>query len=268
MLPVLFKIGPLTVHTYGVAVALAFLAGIAIVRYQAKARNLNPDLAYDIVLAAMVGGIVGARILYVIKNWSEFASNPVSMFATWQGGLIFYGGLIGGTLLVLALVKMRHLSVAKVADIVAPALALGSAIGRIGCFANGCCYGKETHVPWAVTFTDNLSVASPLGVPLHPTQLYEFTYNMISLVIILWVGKRVKKEGILFWLYVMLYGMFRFIVEFFRADPVAFAGMSASQIFSIVLFVVGIAMVAYINSGRKKGSEPGTNHVAVEHADS
>jgi phosphatidylglycerol:prolipoprotein diacylglycerol transferase len=268
MLPVLFKLGPFTVHSYGVAVALSFLLGIAIVRHQTKARNLNPDLAYDIVLAAMIGGIVGARILYVIKNWSEFIVSPMSIFATWQGGLIFYGGLIGGALAVLAVVKMRRLPVAKVADIVAPALALGSAIGRLGCFANGCCYGKETHVPWAVTFTDNLSAASPLGIPLHPTQIYEFTYNLISLAVLLWVGKRVKKDGVLFWLYVTLYGMFRFIVEFFRADPVAFAGMSASQIFSIVLFVVGVAMVAYINSDRKKGSEPGSNHAAVEQANS
>jgi phosphatidylglycerol:prolipoprotein diacylglycerol transferase len=261
MLPVLFRLGPLTIRTYGVAVALAFLFGILLVRRGAKQRGINPDSAYDIVLAAMLGGIIGARIVYVMKNWSEFAQNPLEIFATWQGGLVFYGGLIGGTLAVLlAIVRIRRLPMGKVADIVAPALALGSAIGRLGCFCNGCCYGKQTGVPWAITFTDSASAASPLGTPLHPTQLYEFSYNILILAVLLWAEKRFKSDGLLFWLFITLYGLFRFIVEFFRTNPVAFAGMSASQIFSALMFVVGISVIVFRYSGRKQ--------MVVERADS
>jgi phosphatidylglycerol---prolipoprotein diacylglyceryl transferase len=251
MLPDLFKIGSLTVHSYGLAIAVAFLFGIILVRRGAKKRGLNPDLAYDIVLAAMIGGVVGARIVYVINNWREFSSNPLAIFATWQGGLVFYGGLIGGTLAVFAVIKMRKLPVGMVADMTAPALALGSAVGRLGCFANGCCYGEVTSVPWAVVFTNHNSAARPLGMPLHPTQLYEFSYNLLILALLLFAEKKVKSDGVLFWMYVSLYGLFRFIVEFFRADPVAFAGMSASQIFSVVLLILGasVILLRYRNKG-------------------
>lgn len=253
MFPVLFKLGPLTVHTYGVAIALAFLLGILLVRRGAKQKDINPEFAYDIVLAAMLGGLIGARTIYVIKNWSEFAQNPLTVLATWQGGLVFYGGLVGGAIAVLLVtVRVRRLPAGKVADIVAPALALGSAIGRLGCFANGCCYGQETHVPWAVTFSDGASAASPLGTPLHPTQLYEFSYNILIFAVLLWAEKRFKSDGLLFWLFVTLYGLFRFIVEFFRANPIAFAGMSASQIFSILMFITGLTVIVFHYSAQKR----------------
>lgn len=246
MFPVLFKIGAITIHTYGVAMALAFLASIFLIRHEAKRKKLNPDIAYDIVLFAMIGGIIGARLVYVIDHWHDFAANPVKVFEVWQGGLIFYGGLIGGALAVLALIKFKKMPIGKIADIVAPSLAVGSAIGRLGCFSNGCCYGKETSLPWGVTFNSELSSARPLNVPLHPTQVYEFTYNLVILGVLWWARPRLKSDGLLFWLYITLYGLFRFIVEFFRANPDAYLGMSASQIFSLVMLLAGItAMFVY-----------------------
>ena len=242
LLPLLFKLGPISVHTYGVAMALAFLISIFIIRHEAKRKGFNPDFAYDIVLFAMVGGIIGARFFYVVDHWHDFIGNPIQMFAIWQGGLVFYGGLIGGALAVLGLTRMRKLQIGKVADIVAPSLAIGSAVGRLGCFSNGCCYGKETALPWGVTFTNRLSSAQPLGVPLHPTQLYEFAYNIAILGILWWARSRVKSDGFLFWMYITLYGLFRFIVEFFRTNPVFYLGMSASQIFSALLFIAGLTV--------------------------
>ncbi|MHB8840162.1 MAG: prolipoprotein diacylglyceryl transferase, partial [Candidatus Aquicultor sp.] len=157
MLPILFKIGPLTVHTYGVAMAAAFLVGLLLIHHEAKRKGFNPEISFDIVLFAMIGGIIGARLVYVIDYWRDFVGNPAQVFAIWTGGLIFYGGLIGGTLAVLAVIKLRKLSVGKVADMVAPAMAVGSAIGRLGCYANGCCYGKETSSFLGVTFTDEIA---------------------------------------------------------------------------------------------------------------
>lgn len=243
LLPVLFKIGSVTVTTYGVAMSLAFLVGFFLIHHEAKRKGLYPDIAYDIIITAMVGGIVGARAVYVLGRWNEFAADPLQIFSIWQGGLVFYGGLIGGSLAVLGLARLRKVSIGKVADVATPALALGSAIGRLGCFSSGCCYGEETTVPWAVTFTDNLSLARPLGVPLHPTQLYEFTYNMVALGILWWARPRIKSDGLLFWIYVSLYGFFRFIVEFFRANPNFYLGMSASQTFSMVLLATGLVVI-------------------------
>jgi len=243
LLPVLFKIGNFTVHSYGVAVALAFLLAIILIRHEVKRKGFNADIAYDIVLFAMLGGIAGARLIYVVDHWHDFTQNFVQVFAIWQGGLVFYGGLIGGILAVLGYVKAKKLPVGKIADTTAPALAVGSAIGRLGCFANGCCHGEETTLPWGVTYTDSLSSASPLGVPLHPTQLYEFAYNVVILGVLWWARPKIKSDGLLFWMYVTLYGFFRFLVEFLRVNPAFFLGMSASQTFSLVLLATGLTVI-------------------------
>lgn len=259
MLPIIAKFGSITIYTYGVAMALAFLLSIFIIRHESKRKGFSPDFAYDMVLFAMIGGIAGARAVYVIDHWSDFSGNIAQVFAIWQGGLVFYGGLIGGTLAVLGLVKMRKVSAGKVADIAAPCLAIGSAVGRLGCFSNGCCYGKETALPWGVSFTNSLSSASPLGVPLHPTQLYEFTYNILILGVLWWLRPKVKSDGFLFWLYVTLYGLFRFIVEFFRANPARYFGMSASQTFSLILFATGMTVILgyYLRSSRLVAKQAG-----------
>ncbi|MDP2211994.1 MAG: prolipoprotein diacylglyceryl transferase [Candidatus Aquicultor sp.] len=243
LLPVLFQVGPITVYSYGVAIALAFLISLFIIMHESKRKGFNPDFAYDLVLFAMVGGIAGARLVYVIDHWHDFAASPTQIFAIWQGGLVFYGGLIGGALAVLGLVKMKKMSIGKVADIVAPCLAIGSAVGRLGCFSNGCCYGQATNVPWAITFNNPLSAAQPLGVPLHPTQLYEAGYNILILGVLWFSRKKVKSDGLLFWLYIALYGLFRFIVEFFRANPDVIFGLSASQLFSVFMLVAGLTVI-------------------------
>ncbi|MBE0448342.1 MAG: prolipoprotein diacylglyceryl transferase [Actinobacteria bacterium] len=259
MLPVLFKLGPITVYTYGLAMALAFLISVFIIRHEAKRKGFSPDFPYDLVISAMIGGIVGARLAYIAGHWQDFAGNPAQILAIKQGGLIFYGGLIGGALAVLGLTRMRKLQISKVADIVAPCLAIGSAIGRLGCFSNGCCYGKETTLPWGVSFTNEFSSARPLGVPLHPTQLYEFAYNIVILGILWWARPRVKSDGFLFWMYITLYGLFRFIVEFFRTNPVFYLGMSASQIFSIFMLATGLTVIFgyYLKPSRLEAGRAG-----------
>ncbi|MEW5705910.1 MAG: prolipoprotein diacylglyceryl transferase [Actinomycetota bacterium] len=243
MFPILFKIGSFSIHTYGVAIAVAFLAGILLIRREAKRKEMNPDMAYDIVLFALIGGIIGARVAYVLDNWNVFAANPAQIFAVWQGGLVFYGGFIGGALAIISLLKIKKLPIGKVADIVAPSVALGSAIGRLGCFSNGCCYGKETSLPWGVTFTNPLSSARPLGVPLHPTQLYDFAYNLLIFGTLWGLRSRIKSDGLLFWIYITMYGFFRFMIEFLRTNPEFYLGMSGSQVFSAVMFVAGLAVI-------------------------
>lgn len=238
MYPVLFQIGPLTVYSYGVMIAAAFFVGFVIARLEAKRKGFHPDLAYDLVLAGAIAGLIGARVVFVLGHWrTDFGLNPVSVFYVWQGGLVWYGGFIGGGLGILALVLRRKLPVAKVADLAAPAVALGSAVGRIGCLLNGCCYGVVSRVPWALTFVGQT-------LPRHPTQIYDGLYNLAIFGVLWSIRKRVKADGMLFWLYVTMYGVGRFTVEIFRENTFFIGPFSVSQFLSLVLFLVGASVLA------------------------
>jgi phosphatidylglycerol:prolipoprotein diacylglycerol transferase len=241
--PVLFKIGPLTFYTYGFMMAIAFIVATFIVRHEAIRRGFRPEIVYDLAIVALIGGLAGARIFYVLGHWSEFVTTPLSVLAIWQGGFVWYGGLIGGAALVLIWLRRKGLRTLLVADMLAPGLAIGTAIGRLGCFANGCCYGIRTTLPWGIVYTNPLAVARPLGEPLHPTQLYEFAYNLVIFSMIWTVRKRVKQEGFIFWLYLSSYGFFRFLVEFVRVNPKIALGMSASQLFSLLLLILAVTML-------------------------
>jgi phosphatidylglycerol:prolipoprotein diacylglycerol transferase len=235
--PVLFKIGSLTFYTYGLMVAIAFIVATFIVRHQAIRKSFKSEIAYDLAILALLGGLLGARIFYVLGRWSEFATNPLSILAIWQGGFVWYGGLIGGATAILLWLRRKKYKALVIADMIAPGLAIGVAIGRLGCLANGCCYGVKTSLPWGIVYTNPLAVARPLGEPLHPTQLYEFAYNLVIFSVIWVMGKRVKQEGFIFGLYLGMYGFFRFLVEFVRVNPKIVLGMSASQLFSLLLFL-------------------------------
>lgn len=237
MYPILFRLGSVTIYSYGFMLALAFIAGTVLAYFEAKRRGLNPDITYDIALLALVGGIVGARLFYVLAHWKDFAAKPLTVITLWQGGLVFYGGLLGGIAAVLIYVWLKKLNPWTVADMAAPSLALGSAIGRIGCFLNGCCFGKPTRLFLGIVFPnlDNL--------PRHPTQLYDAFYNLVIFGVLWAFRKKIKRQGTVFWFYLMLYGLFRFVVEFFRTSARPFLGMTLSQTASIGLFLLGLAVI-------------------------
>ncbi len=216
---VLFQIGPVTIYSYGVFLALAFVTGTFLARYRYSEKYKNPDIILDFVLAALIGGIIGARLFYVVGHWKDFASNPGSIFSLNMEGLVFYGGLIFGlgfALIVGALRKQRFWDVMDLAGLcIAPALA----IGRIGCLLNGCCYGKPSTLPWSITFP----VSTGIVGSRHPTQLYELILNLI-LFAILWKKRdSFLRKGTTFFLFLMGYSAIRFFVEFFRehANPKA-----------------------------------------------
>ncbi len=229
--------------------ALAFIAAIFVVRNELARKGMDGDIAFDLAIYSLVGGLVGARFAYVAGHFEEYVKFPLRMLALWQGGLVFYGGLVGGAAAILLVARRKKLNLAKTADAMAPALALGSAIGRLGCFARGCCYGIPTSLPWGVTFTD-LHAAAPLGIAIHPTQLYEFGYNVVIFGILWASRKKVKDDGMAFWLFLGLYGVFRFLVEFLRAKPVVAFGMGGSQLFSLAIVGVSAAVI-WLNYARK-----------------
>lgn len=254
MHPILFKIGPLTIHTYGVLVAAGFLLGLGLAVRQARKEGIPADKIVDLGFYVLLSALIGSRLFYILINASHYMKNPLEIFKIWEGGLVFYGGLLLAVPPVLWYVKKNALGLWGTADLFAPSIAIGHAIGRLGCFAAGCCYGKPAEgIPWAVTFTDPQSLAT-IGVPLHPTQLYESLGEFINFLILITLRRYKSFNGQLFFTYILLYSVLRFIVEFFRGDVergFIVSQLSFSQGISILMFVV--AVVGLVILRQRKG---------------
>lgn len=245
MHPVLFQLGPITIYTYGLFVATGLLLGITLALRQARREGLNSQLLLDMFFYIILAAIIGARILYVIQNVSSYRGNPLAVFKLWEGGLVFHGGLLGAIPVAWFFIKRYDLSFWSVFDVVAPSLAIGQALGRIGCFFAGCCYGIPTDVPWAVTFTHPRSLA-PLGIALHPTQLYSSLGCFIIFFVLVGLRKHRSFSGQLACLYLLFHSVFRFSVEFLRGDPKFWFWnhtLSHPQVISVGIF--GSALVCY-----------------------
>jgi len=236
--PVLFSILGLDIRYYGLFYVIGFIIVYFFMKYLAKERKLglSKDEILDFLFYILIGGLIGARIGYVISHFSNYSGNLVSAFYIWQGGLAFYGGLIGALLVALFFCKKKNINFYKIADIVVIPLALAMALVRIANFINGELYGRITDVWWAVKFK---------GVEgfRHPYQIYASIKNLfIFFVLFLMKGKK-HKDGFLFWLFVTLYGGLRFLVEFYREFSYYFFGLSFTQILSIIIFLIGLYFV-------------------------
>lgn len=260
MFPRLFHIGNFNLPTYGLLVSLGVLVGLWIsVRNSAK-QGIDPENAWNFGILVVLSGIVGAKILYIINDWSTYVAHPREIFSlsTLQAGGVFSGGLIGALIAAVWFIRKHHMPALATCDGFAPGLALGHAIGRIGCFAAGCCYGKPTTHFWGVTFTNPLAsalVGTPLGVPLEPTQLFESAVELANFFILMWMLKRKKFDGQIFAAYVILYGVARYFLEFIRDDPgrgSVFGGiMTGTQLISICLVILG-GFIWWLRSGVPK----------------
>lgn len=249
MYPVLFRIGPFAVHTYGVLVATAFLSAIALALRYARKEGEDANKILDLCFYALVAAIVGSRLLYVLVNWSIFRHDPFEILRIWHGGLVFYGGFIGAVITALWYIRRNGLPLLITLDILAAPIAFGQFMGRIGCFFAGCCYGKTCDLPWAVTFTHPESLA-PKGVPLHPTQLYSSLNSLLIFFVLLGLRRIKRFDGQIFWSYVLLYGATRFILEHFRGDERGmFVGgmLSTAQLIGLALAVIAIAMMIILS---------------------
>jgi phosphatidylglycerol:prolipoprotein diacylglycerol transferase len=218
MFPRLFRIGNFSLPTYGLLVALAFLSALWLASRFAKQRGLNSEKIVNLGVYCALTGMLGAKILMIALD-PEYRAHPSEIFsmATLQSAGIFFGGFILALIFAYFYMRAQGLPVLSTSDIFAPGVALGHGIGRLGCFAAGCCWGKPTHLPWAVTFTSSETTTGvPLGVPLHPTQLYEAFAEGIICLLLLAAMKRAHKDGAIIGLYLVLYGIVRFGVEFLR----------------------------------------------------
>ena len=217
MYPILFHIGNLNFHTFGLFVALGFMVMMFVSRKYVELVGISPEILNEIFFIILVSALIGARLMYVIINFEAYRGNLLDIFKVWNGGLVFFGGFFSAIPTVAVYLKFKGFNIWKTADILSPGMALGHAVGRLGCFFAGCCHGKVCDLPIAVRFTNPSSLA-PLNVNLHPTQIYEVFSNFVLFIILILLLNRKKIDGTVFLTYIMLYSLFRFVIEFFRGD--------------------------------------------------
>jgi phosphatidylglycerol:prolipoprotein diacylglycerol transferase len=271
--PELLRLGPVTITTYGLMLALAFVAAGLYLRWALKRQAIDPNAVYNILFAAIVGGVIGARLFYVVANWGEFATQPMMVFFLPAGGLVFQGGAVGGALAVWAVVIYERLPRPAVMDAAAPALSIGAAVGRVGCFCNGCCAGQPSTAWYALPFFG-------YAEPRVPIQIADMGYNLAIAGALAWLfvrgmggGKAADsagrarpplRKGSLFWLWFVLYGVCRFVIEFWRAappgpvgtiplglNPRVFLGLTSPQLIAAGMVVFGVATLAWWRSRRE-----------------
>jgi phosphatidylglycerol:prolipoprotein diacylglycerol transferase len=256
MHPIAFQFGSLTIHWYGVMIALAFLAGLWTATRRARHENMSSERIADIVIWIMVGAILGARIVYVATYWKdEFAGQPLSeIFMIQHGGLVYYGGLIGATIAGVIYIRWKKLPLWKTADVLAPSIALGNVFGRIGCLLNGCCYGRACSLSWAIQFPADNPLHPPT-TPVHPTEIYDALDNFILYLLLAWLFRRKKFDGQIFATYLIGYAIIRTIMEYFRGDyppDQIHYGLTPGELISIPIFIAGLVLGIVLSTRARK----------------
>jgi phosphatidylglycerol---prolipoprotein diacylglyceryl transferase len=251
MYPILFEIRGFPVYTYGVLLAAAYLLGLQFALVRARTRGLDPNRIMDLGIWIIISALAGAKLLLLVVDFDTFGRSPADWLKLMRSAGVFYGGLIAAIVVALWYLRRHRLPMWTVTDVFAPGIALGHVVGRLGCLFAGCCFGRPTTVPWAITFHSayaGQNVGTPLNVPLHPTQLYEAGAELLILGFLLLSERRGRPfPGRTFWSYMLLYGISRFIIEFYRGDNRGTFGMfSTSQVVSLVIVPLAIAMLLFL----------------------
>ncbi|MDH6064959.1 prolipoprotein diacylglyceryl transferase [Umezakia ovalisporum] len=251
--PVIVDIGPISLRWYGLLIATAVLIGVTLSQYLAKCRCVNPELISDLSIWLVIGAIPTARLYYVLFQWSEYSQHPERIIAIWQGGIAIHGAIIGGILAALIFAKVKQISFWQLADLVAPALILGQAIGRWGNFFNSEAFGRPTNLPWRLYIPpENRPPALANFEYFHPTFLYESVWNLLVftlLMILFWrdlSGKPRLPLGTIFLVYLVAYSLGRLQIESFRIDSLMLGPLRAAQVVSLISIFVGLALLTWL----------------------
>ncbi len=235
----LFSIGPVTVHGYGLMIAIGIIVSVVMATHRAKKKSMSDDVVMNIAIIGVAAGFVGAKLLYVIVEFNNFLKNPLAVLGS--EGFVVYGGIIAGVTAVIVYCKIKKIIFLEYFDLTAPSIAIAQGFGRIGCFLAGCCYGKQTESFIGVVFPEGSF--APAGVKLYPTQLISSAGDFLITIILLLYTKKAKHTGNVGAMYLMLYGVGRFLVEFLRSDERGAVGyLSTSQFISIGIMIVAIFM--------------------------
>ncbi len=257
MYPVLFRLGKLEIHSYGLMLAISFLIGIYWSMNRAKKRGIDRNAVMDLSLIIVFCAIVGSRLLYVITHLDEFRGHWTDTFSPFQSsgeiglmGLTMLGGVVLALLAILIFCHVKKIPILKLCDVLVPAFGLGIFLTRIGCFLHGCCFGQPCELPWGVNFPLISPAGSILqGQQLHPTQLYSSLYGLIILIVLLLLDKKPRSDGFLLSVFFMLYGVFRFSVDYLRyyessvKISVIDASFTINQVISMIMFAFGFILL-------------------------
>jgi phosphatidylglycerol---prolipoprotein diacylglyceryl transferase len=257
MYPKILDLGPITIHTYGLLLAAAFICGIWISSRIAAKNGVEPDSVWNMGLIIIFSALVGAKIILFFSDIRYYSDNPREIFSlsTLRASEVYYGGLFLALLSAVWFLRKKKLPFWTMADIAVPGIALGQIIARLGCLSAGCCYGKPTHLPWGVTFTSQYAyenVGVPLGISLHPTQVYEAIGTFLLFLFLLWSHSQKPPKGQIFLQYIIGFAFIRFLVEFFRGDErayVLYGFLSTSQL--IAIFAILGSVAAYFLLARR-----------------
>jgi phosphatidylglycerol---prolipoprotein diacylglyceryl transferase len=228
MHPVLFEFGQFTLYWYGVLLAAAYLLGLQFALWRARRRGLDPQRVMDLGILVIVTALIGAKLLLLVVDFRQFTASPSAMFGLLRSGGVFYGGLIAAVPASLLYLRWKRMPLWTTTDVFAPGITLGHVVGRLGCLMAGCCFGRQT------------------SVPLHPTQLYDAGAELLILaVLLLWERRSTGFPGRTFWSYMLLYGVTRFIIEFYRGDSrgMVFDALSTSQFVAVLLVPLSVLML-------------------------
>ncbi len=254
MHPVLFEIpilGGIKVHSYGLMMALGFLASLAWIRFQAPRVQLPAKKMMDFAFLMIISAIVGSRLVFIFVEWRYYAKHPLDIFKVWEGGLVFFGGLVACMIVAWHYLKKHRFSFWPVSDLFMPAVALGHAVGRLGCFAAGCCHGRQCdpRAWYAVVFPNKVGTLAPPGVPLYPTQLMEAGAEFLMFAYLAWKSQKKAFDGQIFLLYLIIYSVIRISIELFRGDLergfVIPGIISTSQFIGLVLIIFAIIVLIF-----------------------
>ncbi len=254
MHPQLLSIGPLTLHTYGLFVAVGFLLGLLVAVKLGRQHGIRSEQVLDMGFIILFSAVLGSRLFYVMMNLSHYSKRPWGILEIWNGGLVFSGGVVCALAAIAWYAKRHHLALLTLGDLWAPAAAVGQGFGRVGCFMAGCCYGKAGSVPWTVTFTDSRALA-PLNQPLHPTQIYHAVSGFAIFGILLFLNRKKTYTGRVFVWYLLLHSFSRLLVERFRGDDRGLflqTGMTLTQFVSTLVLAGAFIALMVLKSRLKK----------------
>lgn len=261
MFPVLFHVGSFAVPTYGITIAIAYLVAAWYLRRRALAEGLPEQKIFDLSIAILASAILGAKVLLVITDWKVYWHEPKELVNVLRSAGVFYGGLIAASVVGIWYLRKHRLPAWKVADLGAPAIALGESIGRWGCFAAGCCYGRDTHGPFGIVFTNPVAhdqTGVPLGISIEPTQIYSSVNAFAIFLFLHWLSKRKSFDGEIFFSYLLLYSITRGIIEIWRGDSVrgfVIQGvLSTSQFIGILVAMASIAGLVMLSRRQRSQS--------------
>ena len=242
--PDIATIGSLTIGWHGILMFIGIVVGVLLTLYLARRAGFTDDIIYTASIWAVVFGLIGARISHILDHLSDYRGNPGEIIAVWNGGLGWYGALIGGILAVVVYSRIRKFSLARFADAAAPGIILGLAIGRIGCTINGDAAGTPTSLPWGFVYTNPNSFA-PLGIATHPYPVYEIIWDLMVFGLLWRLKDRIKPDGSLFLVMIATYSFGRFFLSFLKDEVPVLGPLHESHLISIALFVIAVALLAY-----------------------